>query len=220
MIISNNLVWKYNKDNEYPKAIFRAPHSVILRDRTQAIRFFDMIDGFTNDQIEEYENAVQFASSVTDATTTEDDLRFIFITPTNVRFTIYLLLYKTDKLGNMTRYYVTDVDSNIKDAFCDFGINLVSAIKKHVSMAKPRIEQNAKEKEFNTGFFQRVKNLFSISECNPKTCQTRMYFDAVNDINLNEIVLPIMDKYVYDKKIKHTELELLKSLTMVISIRV
>ena len=220
MVISNNLVWKYNKDNEYPKSIFRAPHSVILRDKTQAIRFFDMIDGFTNDQIEEYENAVQFASSVTDATTNENDLRFIFITPTNVRFTIYLLLYKTDKDGNMVRYFVTDDDPNVKDAFCDFGINLVSAVKKHVFMAKPRIEQNAKDKESNTGFLQRLKKLFSISECNPETCQTRMYFDAVNDINLNEIVLPLMDKYVYDKKIKHSELELLKSLTMVISIRV
>jgi hypothetical protein len=240
--ITNNMVWKFNKELEYPKSIYRTEHQVILRDKESAFLF-----GIKKNSVNAI-NRIQFADKDKRHDDNFDALRYIInlyhrecSNESRVEFippTLSIIPFSVD---NEHGIMSNDIPAEARDIINDVGVSVYETLeiewRSYMEQEKINLKMQLAKKEalreyksklsFTDSFlafFDKSKK--SDNTLSPKLeaeyakieCRAMTDFLYSDEYDLMKIVNPAMTKFVYER-IKNTQLsKIFSNMVLVISI--
>lgn len=234
LILHNNLVWKFNRDEKYPFSLYRDTSNVVLRDKRTVYQFLDTLD-MEKPDIYRINNLTQFTPNVITLPKKkelEKELEPKFLQDKMTRvyesMTFYSLFFphQDKKQGKIHLYFfkITKdnlmenisiqnmLDDEISFIFSMFGDALSLALDKAIDkLYQTYCEEHPIEK---VSFLQSV--LGKKAKKNPASDLPRNYF--LSKINLTEIVPEIVAKYIYNQQNKEERMKFLSNVLMVIDL--
>ena len=228
--IKNNVVWKFNRDIEFPKSIYRDEKNIIIRDKNNAYVFADYANKFILEP--EINNILQFANNVYPCSLYDDyeykslnifkpnlilstEYYFIpiltfMILYDNYKYEMEILLFNTNEKGNFCR--CTQVPSELREILAEAGSQIVRIITEKGN-ALPT-ETHVYKRERNLSNI--LKFLFTFKALNIKY-EEKVPLDE--NIVLSEIIKPVMMNYLYDEIGKKNLNKEISNMTMIIRLK-
>jgi len=209
-VIHNNLAWKFNKELSYPKSIYRDEYSVVLRDKNTTYHFMDDFGSSDSDAYIRIHNSVQFTKKHV-YPGTENAMTFFAKLGVNHQpfvVSIYALNIEDDSI-EMTN--IVDNEA-ISEQFSLLGDAICIALEKYVDEQRHEYESSYKEPErsFLDKLFNRKNNYHPYDNLKKN--------EFIKNVNLLDIVRPLIEKYVYDEFNNEDGFKNLSNLCVVISI--
>jgi len=235
--IINNMVWKFNKELEYPKSIYRTNDSVILRDKDSAFLF-----GIKKDNINAM-NRIQFAANNKQYESGFDALTYII----NLYYTVYDNIIFVEPTLRIIPFLIREdgimvngCSPEARDVINDVGVSVYETIemqwRKYMEDKKTEAKIQLAKREAKSQYDskrtiadnirmllyrnQGKEELSSELQYKYANIELRAKIDFLYDENfdLMSIVRPQMDKLLY-AKIKNTPLsKVFSNMVLVISI--
>ena len=213
--IRNNFVWKFNSQCKYPVGVYRDTDSVIIRDKDTAYLFLS--NEFQPDLIKLH-NSTQFTDKHVDVLAKTDKRYMNFIGRFGTDHEEYVLTLYGFQYDTKEETIVFDTmhhTGNLTDLLCIFGESLVAKIETQVNATRKTYLDEHPPKKLT--FFERIilqKKTPSASEI----CQSLPISFFMDNVNLSEMIPPLMKAYIYKGLSKAEQLKYLSHLTMVINI--
>ena len=232
--IINNMVWKFNKELEYPKSIYRTEDSVILRDKYSAFLF-----GIKKSNINAM-NRIQFAADDKQYESGFDSLTYII----NLYHTVYDRITFIEPTLKIIPFLVREdgimvngCSPEARDVINDVGVSVYETIEMQwrkymqdkkveakIQLAKREIENEYNSKRTIADNIRMILYRNQGKEEPPQYEYAKIELRAMVDFLYDEnfdlmgIVRPHMNEHLYDK-IKNTPLsKVFSNLVLVISI--
>jgi len=213
IVIHNNLAWKFNKELSYPKSIYRDEYSVVLRDKNTTYHFMDDFDSSDSDAYIRIHNSVQFTNRHI-YPGTENAMTFFAKLGVNHQpfvISIYALNIEDDSI-EMTN--IVDNEA-ISEQFSLLGDAICIALEKYVDEQRHEYESSYKEPEPKRSFLDK---LFNRNNHHPHPYDNLRKNEFIKNVNLLDIVRPLIEKYVYDEFNNEDGFKNLSNLCVIISI--